>query len=223
MTIRWAEITVEHSIFLEKVFELYDKTFPFEVREPHDVFLKSLHYAKTQFPNHFRFLVGTEGDELASFATAHYLADINTGYIVYIATKPSLRGKGLGSKTLAKIEQLLSKDAIKAGNASLRAIVLETEKQELAATERERKECKKRTLFFERNGFHQSREVSYLQPPLHEGENPVPLNLFINKKIVLDEIKLIIQSIYKEKYNLVNGIGKNVLANCLTAMGIHLK
>jgi hypothetical protein len=217
MTLKWEEITIEHSISLENVFELYDKSFPYEVREPHDVLLKSIQFSK----NHFHFLIGFEGEKLVSFATGHYLADVNTGFIVYIATNSSVRNEGIGSKTLAQMEKQFKKDSFALGNKQLMSIVLETEKQELANTKSEREECLKRTRFFEKNGFFKTKDIFYLQPPLHEGENAVPLNLFTNNKLAKNEMIKIIHSIYKEKYFKVNGIQKDILINCLKEMGVN--
>ncbi|ETI66258.1 GNAT family N-acetyltransferase [Neobacillus vireti] len=221
MTIRWDEITYDNLTNIEKALIIYDQAFPIEVRESHNIFFESLQYAKCRKPNSFRFLVGFEGGQLVSFATGHYLADTNLGFIVYLVTNPDVRSKGLGSKTLLKIEELLNKDAISAGNVSLRAIILETEKQELVHTEEEKVDCIKRSRFFERNGYYQYKEINYIQPPLHNGECNVPLNLFINKNdISKEEIKDFIRVMYQEKYCLVNGIDKKVLRTCLKEMSV---
>jgi len=222
MTIRWEEITYDNLTNIEKVFEIYDEAFPIEVREPQDIFYQSLDYAKTRLPNGFRFLVGYEGEQLVSFATGHYFAEANIGFIVYIATNPLIRSKGLGTKTLVEIEELLNEDAISAGNVSLRATILETEKQEIVHNEAEKEDCIKRNRFFERNGYKKIDEIQYIQPPLNNGDSNVPLNLFINKNDVSkEEIIKYIQIIYKEKYCFVNRIDKQVLKSCLEMMGIE--
>ena len=51
MTITWDEVTIDHFLHFEKVLQLYDLVFPIEVREPHEVFIKGLHYAKNRKPN----------------------------------------------------------------------------------------------------------------------------------------------------------------------------
>lgn len=224
MNIRWAEITEDNLIHIDGVFKLYDLVFPMVVREPHTIFLNGLHYARHRKPNNFRFLVGFEGEQLISFATGHYLEEVNAGFIVYIATNPHARSKGRGSKTFAKMEELFTEDAIAAGNSSLNAIILETETEDLAYTKEEKDHCKKRNEFFKKNGFKKSEGISYLQPPLHNEDEAVPLNLFIKnlQKNELD-IKKIIYAIYKEKYYFVNGIDKEVLKNCLIKMELGQK
>jgi GNAT superfamily N-acetyltransferase len=222
MTIRWGEITDDHLINLENALKLYNQTFPIEVREPHEVFMQGLHYAKNSYPNNFRFLVGFEKDELVSFATGHYLAEVNSGFIVYLVTSPSMRKMGVGARTLAKLESLLTEDAILAGNDSLGTIILETE--EMVHTEGEKADCIKRKRFYERNGYKQYVEIAYIQPPLHDVGSSVPLNLYLKDfqkgKRMQDEIKEIIRTMYYEKYYKVNRIEKKVLNNCSRKMGI---
>jgi GNAT superfamily N-acetyltransferase len=222
MTIRWGEITDDHLINLENALKLYNQTFPIEVREPHEVFMQGLHYAKNSYPNNFRFLVGFEKDELVSFATGHYLAEVNSGFIVYLVTSPSMRRMGVGARTLAKLESLLTEDAILAGNDSLGTIILETE--EMVHSEAEKADCIKRKRFYERNGYKQYVEIAYIQPPLHDVGSSVPLNLYLKDfqkgKRMQDEIKEIIRTMYYEKYYKVNRIEKKVLNNCSRKMGI---
>jgi GNAT superfamily N-acetyltransferase len=222
--INWIEISDDNLFYLDKVFELYDQSFPIEVREPHDIFLHSLHYATTAYPNNFRFLVGLDGEELVSFATGHYLADVNTGFVVYIVTNPRFRSNGIGRQTLLKIEELFHKDAVLAGNLSLRAMILETELPELAENVEVREECLKRNKFFQKNGYKPYIEMEYVQPPLHNDDKSIPLNLFIKvqQTVQLDkkEVRDIIHAIYHEKYYIVNTINQKILIRCLNEIGI---
>ncbi|EKN62978.1 GNAT family N-acetyltransferase [Schinkia azotoformans] len=223
--INWTEITNDNQMNLESVLKLYDQSFPIDVRESHDVFRKGLKYATSSFPNSFRFLVGMEGDTVASFATGHYLADVNTGFIVYIVTNPLVRGNGLGSTTLLKMEELLKKDAISAGHSALRFSILETEMEELVHTEAEKEDCIKRERFYEKNNYRSHESINYLQPPLHGDTNGIPLNLLFksfqgSQTITQIEISDIIQAMYREKYYEVNRIDKAILSKCLNKMGI---
>ena len=111
MPISWIEITLNNRDYLEKAFQLYDRSFPLDVREPHQIFLNSLQYAEEQNADHFHFLIGLEKEELVALATAHYLAEVNAGFIVYLAVCENRRKKGLGSQTLQQMERLLYKDA----------------------------------------------------------------------------------------------------------------
>jgi hypothetical protein len=223
--ISWKEISNDNLFYLDQVFELYDQSFPLEVREPHNIFLQSLKYATKAYPNNFRLLVGLSGKALVSFATGHYLADVNTGFVVYIATNPLFRTNGIGTKTLLKIEEILNKDAVLAGNSSLRAMILETESPNWAETVIDREECLKRNGFFQKNGYKQYLEMEYVQPPLHNDDKSIPLNLFMKVKekdyLNNEEVRNIIHTIYQEKYYIVNNIDNEILIRCLNEIGIN--
>jgi hypothetical protein len=223
--ISWKEISNDNLFYLDQVFELYDKSFPLEVREPHNIFLQSLKYATKAYPNNFRLLVGFSGKALVSFATGHYLADVNTGFVVYIATNPLFRTNGIGTKTLLKIEEILNKDAVLAGNSSLRAMILETESPNWAETVIEREECLKRNGFFQKNDYKKYLEMEYVQPPLHNDDKSIPLNLFMKVKekdyLNKEEVRDIIHAIYHEKYYIVNNIDQEILIRCLNEIGIN--
>lgn len=222
----WTEITNDNQKNLESVLRLYDQAFPIEVREPHDIFRKGLKYATSSFPNNFRFLVGMEDDKVVSFASAHYLAEVNAGFIVYIATNPFARGNGFGSRTLAKVEELLNQDALSAGYNSLRLSILETEIRDLVHTKEEKEDCVKRQRFFEKNNYHKREEIHYLQPPLHGGGEGIPLHLFIKNFqgesfLTQDELSKTVQAMYREKYYAVNGIDIAVLNNCMRKIKVE--
>lgn len=210
----WVEMTDDDVTKLESVLELYEKTFPIDVREPDNIFLKGLKYAKSSFPNNFHLLVGMKAGQVVSFATGHYLADVNSGFIVYIATNLLARRKGLGSKTMQKIEELLIEDAKIAGHSTLSALILEAEKED----------CTLRQYFFEKNKFKLYESIDYLQPPLHGSGKGIPLNLFIKNdwvdELTKEEVSKIIRAMYCEKYYLVNGIDIHILEQCLQEMGI---
>ncbi|WP_250886723.1 GNAT family N-acetyltransferase [Bacillus sp. SM2101] len=201
MTIKWVEVIEENFIELEMIFELYNRVFPIEVREPQEIFLRSLQYAKERRPNNYHFIVGKKENQLVSFATGHYFADVNSGFIVYIVTNPLIQSKGIGSKTLEKLEDLLNKDAISAGNLSLSAIFLETETQEMVHTEEEKEDCIKRNRFFANNDYEKYEKIIYQQPSLHDEVGDLPLNLFIKNlditKQSKEDIKKAIRTIYK--------------------------
>lgn len=225
--IKWTEITNSDQGNLEKVLKIYDQALPIELREPHDIFQKGLKYAANSFLNNFHFLVGMEDDTVVSFATAHYLAEVNAGFIVYIATNPLVRKRGIGSQTILKIEELLNKDALSAGNNSLRLSILETEIEEMVQTEVEKEDCIKRQRFFGKNNYHKFEEIDYLQPPLHGDDEGIPLHLFIKNiqgdpTLTQDEVNKIVQAMYQEKYYAVNEIDLAVLNNCLRKMKVKI-
>lgn len=218
MSISWSEITLNNQTYLEEAFQLYDQSFPLDVREPHQIFVNSLQYAVEQKADNFHFLIGLEQGELVSLATAHYLAEVNTGFIVYLAVNENRRKKGRGSQTLKQMERLLNEDAIVNKQRNIHAISLESEKLENAVTMAEKEACGKRNLFFQKNGYRLYDEIDYVQPPLHgEGES-VPLNLLLKTLgkdcYAKEECKDIVRAMYREKYARVNGIDEKILSSC---------
>ncbi|KAA9024362.1 GNAT family N-acetyltransferase [Niallia endozanthoxylica] len=224
MKIVWEEITKNHMSHIESVLQLYDTAFPKDLREPHQILYNALDKAEQNPPNRFRFLVGLMEGKPVSFATAHYLAEVNCGFIVYLGTDPHERSKGLGSQALGTIEEYLNQDAILAGKGSIRAFVLETEKQESANSEEERETCLKRDYFYKRNGYKTYKGIDYIQPPLNGGNEAIPLKLNIKKKqqtdFSRDEAQELIYAMYDQKYCLVNRIPTIVLNDCLKEMSI---
>ena len=221
MTIEWEEITDHQHNYIDEVFQLYDQAFPIEVREPHQIFLNSLQYAKHNKPNNYRILLGLQDLKLVSFAAGHYLAASNSGFLVYLATKDLQRSKGLGTQTLLKFENLLNDDARLAGEDAIKAIVLETEKPEFVHSHSEREGCAKRERFYKKNGFQLYNEITYVQPPLNGGDEYVPLNLFIKQEsLTKQEIEEIIYDMYKEKYGASNKINPRILDGGLSKMDL---
>ncbi|WP_025027381.1 GNAT family N-acetyltransferase [Caldalkalibacillus mannanilyticus] len=217
MNITWQEITLQDTELLQSILNMYDQAFPHEVREPHEVFYQSLQYQKSCFPNSFRLVVGFYDNKICSFATAHYLSKVNVGFIVYIVTNPLARGIGVGSKTLEKVEELLTYDAQQAGFVTLDGIILETEKEEFVHSEEERAQCAKRNLFFEKNQYVNISSVKYVQPPLHPEGEAVPLHLLIKTNqppLTEQKVRDIIREMYREKYEKVNHLSSELLKEC---------
>ena len=224
MTMKWKEINEDHLSFLEDVLQLYNQSFSIDVRESQQLFRKSIQFGGNRSPNNYHLLIGLKEEKLVSFVSGHYLADANSGFIVYLATNPLERSRGIGAQTLLKLEELFMRDAILTGHDSLKAIILESEKQELVSTEEEKKDCAKRDCFYQKNGYRKFKEIPYVQPPLNGGEEYIPLHLFIKEiqkeHISIDEIKQMIFAMYKEKYYGVNEIHQYVLENGLMKMGL---
>ncbi|SFW99337.1 hypothetical protein SAMN04487866_101106 [Thermoactinomyces sp. DSM 45891] len=222
MDITWRELTSEDQVFIQKALEIYDQSFPDEVRESHDVFYRGLLSQKSSFPDSYTFLVGYQNEiEICSLATAHYFSKLNMGFVVYLATNPHIRSRGIGSMTLNKIEAILMDDAKRAGYQFLKGIVLETEKEEFAHTELEKRNCARRNRFFEKNQFTNLKSIKYLQPPLKQGDQPVPLHLLLKQydgTTHHDEIGMVIEEIFKKKYQEINQIPVKALEECQKLM-----
>ena len=217
MVLEWKEITHLEDGLLKKAFSLYHTCFPKYVREEEEVFYESIRQIENNLPNRYHFLVGLLDDKVVCMATAHYMAETNCGYIVYIATDPEVRGKGLGKKTLLKMEELLSDDAKKAGRSSLLGISLETEREIDAKNEEEYEETINRLQFFQHLGFSPVKHHYYVQPPLYKDQIPVPLYLAFKPLTDNQEIDFqqLTKAMYYEKYYKMNKIPLPVLKNCM--------
>ena len=226
MALEWKEITTLEDEMLKEALSLYHICFPEYVREDEDVFYESIRHRKKNLPNHYHFLVGLLNNKVVCMATAHYLADVNSGYIVYIAADPKERGKGLGKQTLLKIEELLNDDAIKAGHLSLMGIFLETEREIDAENEEEYRENVNRLQFFHHLGFSPVKDYHYVQPPLYNGQTPVPLYLALkplNGREEEFDFGQVVKAMYYEKYYKMNKISLSVLEDCMRSQEKFLK
>ncbi|KMM38437.1 hypothetical protein [Guptibacillus hwajinpoensis] len=149
---------------------------------------------------------------------------MNAGFIVYIVTNPTLRSRKLCSSTISRLEEILSQESKKAGYDFLDAIVLETETKEMVHSNKEKEDCMKRNIFFERKGYLHFNTLHYQQPPLNRVEPSIPFNLFVkNYRDTLttkERLFDIILDIYQEKYFNINGIDKATLDHCLQDKGI---
>lgn len=224
MEIEWIEISSTETTIFENAMNLYEQAFSIEVREPQKVFRRSLESIMND-DNNYRFLAGMEDQQVIAFATGHYFADVNTGFIVYIVTDPNVRSRGLGYKTLAKLEELLNDDAIRAGNSAIDMMILETETEEMVHTKKEKEDCIKRNNFFKRNNYIPIYNIEYKQPPLYEGDSSIPLNLFVKNQrkseLTMEVLHNTIFSTYQEKYYFINQINKVILDQCIQEMGIN--
>src|SRR5690349_12541630 len=136
MTIHWHQLTDCTSPIWRRTLGLYDLSFPPEVREPHEVLQRSIQLKASIAPSTFHFLVGTDEDEqVAAFASVHYLSEVNFGFIVYIVVNPLLQNRGIGVLLHRQVEQLLEEDARRHQQPSLRGMILESEREDQVHTE----------------------------------------------------------------------------------------
>lgn len=227
LTLRWHDVTVIDSQLLMQAIDLYERFFRLELREPREVLTLGIVKNDALQPNAFHFLVGVEREEhdksnaprVVALSTAHYLADVNIGFIVYLLVEPACQNTGLGSQLLSEMERLITLDAKAAHASPLRGMILETERAEDAHTDDERIDCERRARFFNRNGYHVLPGVFYLQPPLQKTTAAVPLHLFAkgcsgSPAFSGDEVRRIVHAMYRDKYRRINGIDMSVLNEC---------
>ena len=61
---------------------------------------------------------------------------------------------------------------------------------------------KRRIDFYKRNGLYLN-TFPYLQPPISNGKNPVPLMIMSSKKIDKEKFSFIKDKLYREVYNVL--------------------
>lgn len=214
----YREITLCDSQYLAQMIALYEATFALAVREPSELFLKSLAHGMGAFPDAYHIHVALDGEaqgNVIGFVTGHYFADVNVGFIVYLAIDPSYRRQGIGAQLLLQLEKSFEEDACAASFETVRAIVLETEREDGAKSESEREDGQRRQRFFQAKGFVRREEIDYRQPPLRVGDEKVPLYLWVKNRatnpINLEQWIAIVEAMYREKYHKINGIDQKLL------------
>lgn len=121
----------------------------------------------------------TEGGEFIGFLGVWRLPEFL--FIEHFATRPELRGKGYGKRALVSLFKLYE------------SAVLEVEPPDNELTSR-------RIAFYERCGFHLSRE-EYYQPPYREDGEPVRLMLMSYPHPIVRHAE-VASSLYRKVYGI---------------------
>jgi len=113
------ELTSDKSPRLGAVFAMYEREFPLGERESRTAVRHWLHRKarNSLYPNDYHVLVATTRDNrrIVAFAFFHYLADINAGFLGYMAVRPEFRNRGIGSWLFGQVKQRLALDAAERG------------------------------------------------------------------------------------------------------------
>lgn len=158
----------------DKLFELMENSFPSDEYRNYDE-------QKNLLSNPlYNVYVIYDGDFIKAFIA---LWDFERfAYIEHFAVNPKYRNCGLGSDVLSKIKNTFDK-----------RICLEVE---LPTGEMP----KRRINFYKRNGFYLN-EYDYVQPPMDEDKNPVPLMIMTtNSKLNIEEFEHIRNTLYSKVY-----------------------
>ncbi len=112
-------------------------------------------------------------------------------YIEHFAVHKTLRGQGIGSGILQEVIRMSEKQ-----------ICLETELPETDI-------AKRRIAFYKRNGFFLN-SYPYMQPPMSEGKQEVPLAVMTSKEhIAKDRFEKIRAVLYQKVYHQANAESRN--------------
>ncbi len=112
------EVTDDRSLMLPAIFAIYEREFPRGERETRVAIRRWLHdkAGGRLFPDDYHVLAAVHArDAIAGFALFHYLADINCGFLGYMAVERSLRNRGIGSLLFGRVRRRLEADAEQRG------------------------------------------------------------------------------------------------------------
>lgn len=159
----------------DEMFALMEKSFPLdELRTYED------EKALLERPEYNAYVLTEGSDDIIGFITVWKFDGFS--YIDHFAVSPILRNGGIGGKILAETLNLFKERV---------CLEVESPDNELAC---------RRIGFYTRNGFYLN-DYGYIQPPISEGRNPIPLLIMTNGcKIDRDEFERIRATLYERVY-----------------------
>lgn len=169
----------------EAMRRLYLESFPAEERRPLHILEKLI--SEPAAPVTLLLLERDQDCSApAGFITLWRLSD-GTAYIEHFATRPELRGAGLGATALSLIDTLIGP----------RPLVIEVERPSEGIM------AQRRIAFYERCGFRLHDGYSYIQPPYSHGLPSVEMRLMTRGDTGSRDIADIAAMLRKEVYNTV--------------------
>ncbi|ARJ50954.1 hypothetical protein [Staphylococcus lutrae] len=197
-----------------------DKLDPL-VTEDESVFEQSLKTEKTQYD--FVFIVGIENDEIVTFATAHYEATTNVGFIVYLLAQPDEQCESRLKSMLEQIEKEINKISNQRHGRDVNFFMFESTLESPDVDTETAHKIAFRRRFLVQNGYERQNDITYLQPSLDRNGKPVPLDLYIKANIPLtkDIYGTSIKSAYILKYVFANRIPRRIIYPLLVKMNLR--
>lgn len=192
-------------------WEIYNEAFPPSEREPSQVIVNSLEIGIGQ-----AFAARSNGATIA-IATTHLLKNPPAVFLVYLATKKVLRGRGSGGELLEYAwesgRQKLSEHGFPATG-----LVAEVDAPEQSDDREEKHVRERRIAFFARHGA-ELLSRAYTQPAV-DGTTTVPMRLVFRSAQGFERpdstfTDALVRAIYFEKYHTANGIAKESLTSLL--------
>lgn len=112
-----------------RAFTLYCSLFPPGERIGREYFRNLFEEKRLGLltPFNFHFLVAHEGERVVGFISGTYLAIANLGFVGYLAVRPSVAGRSVGSRLRHRLVRLAQADALAAGHPGLRGMLGEVE------------------------------------------------------------------------------------------------
>jgi GNAT superfamily N-acetyltransferase len=178
-------------------FALYRRVFPKDEQMPKRYFYEHLTEERLGLsrPFNFHYLVALQGDKVLGFGCCTYLALVNMGFIDYLAVDSGATGKGVGSRLRDRLVEELRTDARRVSAQDLLAVLGET-----------REESPWLRRLARKGAF--ALDIDYLQPPLEDHKNPVPLVLYVQPvakpfdSLHTDEVRQVLYTLYRRLYRI---------------------
>src|SRR6266446_5953364 len=132
--LRIEEIREAGAPWFRQVFDLYEQEFQQGERETLESigqWLRRKNGGQLQ-PNDFHLLaaVDSEAETLAGFASFHYLAEIQSGFLGYLAVCPHRRNQGIGSFLFGEVKRVIAANAARVGPGPPLGIFMELRKED---------------------------------------------------------------------------------------------
>jgi len=170
---------------LEKAINLYQNTFPANERISPEAFRNAIQAraaGNEQRGRSGHFIIAQQEDDVVGMAYCRYFErtpsgePLHLGYLLYLAVEERLRGHGVGAHFYQAVIATLQADAVCRGG-SLCGVIYEVERPDLASSEQDKSNRRRRIQFYERLGARILDGIDYTQPAVSEDQHPVPLHL----------------------------------------------
>ncbi|MBI5975041.1 hypothetical protein [Staphylococcus canis] len=191
------------------------------VTEDESVFVQSLKTEKTQ--NDYVFLVGVENDKVVSFATAHYEATTNAGFIIYLIADKGPECEAYLKETLEEVELGINALAHQLHGRDVNFFMFESTFESPNVDNETAADIAFRRRFLLQHDFEKQTVINYVQPSLNRNGKPVPLELYIKSNVPLtkDIYGASIKSCYILKYVFANRLPRKIIYPLLVKMDLR--
>ena len=160
----------------------YEDSFPREVLVSPEVIVALIEKGNCSDLGADVFHIGAalEDDVVVGGAVFIFLQRCNIGFINYIFVESGRRGRGVGGFIYHHLRSILERDAMALNKRQLEGIVFEVEREDSPTALGGPTERIRRLRFFGRMGAVILEGLDYVQPPLHAGEDPLPMYLMFD-------------------------------------------
>jgi acetyltransferase (GNAT) family protein len=222
-TLDWHAVNSCADPVVPQLLAIYEKSFPIEVLVSPEVIVALIEKGDRRDLGAAVFHIGAalEDDVVVGGAVFIFLRRCNIGFINYIFVESGRRGRGVGEFIYHHLRSILERDATALNDRQLEGVLFEVEREDSPTALGEPMEKIKRLRFFGRMGAGILEGLDYVQPPLHAGEDPLPMYLMFEpigtrKKLPsLTRLVSWVENIYRVVYIGGSGLETKVVGESL--------